>query len=262
MNNYKSKAETIAGLSFRHFSVDAGLHLAQFLVAFVAQFGVVHCIFDDVIRCIIFYFKGAHGLWQLTSVDFDFNGVRSPRQKYWAWLAPIAKRPLAVPLMSHIDVAVALGNHAEVFTFSHVALARHSEQAPSALAFRNGLADLLAGGGVLWLPTLWRQLGDGTGRAERPLEVLLIRALSAGVGVHLGVDDDVDILAAGQHVVEAAESDIIAPTVAAEDPLALLDEAVTEFEELLADVAAAGFHQRDELVGDFLGLEGTITFSK
>jgi len=74
-----------------------------------------------------------------------------------------------------------LGNQAEVFTFSHVALARHSEQAPSALAFRNGLADLLAGGGVLWLPTLWRQLGDGTGRAERPLEVLLIRALSAGV---------------------------------------------------------------------------------
>ena len=45
-----------------------------------------------------------------------------------------------------------------------------------------------------------------------------------------------DILAAGQDVVEAAESDIIAPTVAAEDPLALLDEAVTEFEELLADV--------------------------
>jgi hypothetical protein len=80
------------------------------------------------------------------------------------------------------DVAVALGNHAEVF-----------------------LANLLAGGGVLWLPTLWRQLGDGRG-AERPLEVLLIRALSACVGVHLGVDDnDIDILAAGQDVVETAE---------------------------------------------------------
>ena len=63
-------------------------------------------------------------------------------------------------------------------------------------------------------------------------------------------------------MVETAESDIIAPAVAAEDPLALLDEAVAEFEELLADVAAAGFHQRDELVGDFLGLEGTFTFSK
>jgi hypothetical protein len=59
-------------------------------------------------------------------------------------------------------------------------------------------------------------------------------------------------------VVETAESDIIAPTVAAEDPLALLDEAVTEFEELLADIAAAGLHQRDELVGDFLGAEGVL----
>ena len=52
-------------------------------------------------------------------------------------------------------------------------------------------------------------------------------ALSAGVGVHLSVDDDdVDVLVAGQDVVEAAESDIITPTVTAEDPLALLDEAV------------------------------------
>ena len=122
--------------------------------------------------------------------------------------------------LRHIDVAVALGNHTEVF-----------------------LADLLAAGG---------ELGNSAGRGG-------LRALSAGVGVHLGIDDDdVDILAAGQDVVEAAESDIIAPTVAAEDPLALLDEAVTELEELLADVAAAFLHQRDELVGDFLGLEGVL----
>ena len=92
--------------------------------------------------------------------------------------------------MRHIDVAVALGNHTEVFTFSHVTASRQSKRACSALDFRNGLADLLAAGGVLWLPTLWRQLGDGAGRAERPLEVLLIGALSAGVGVHLGVDYD------------------------------------------------------------------------
>ena len=108
--------------------------------------------------------------------------------------------------MRHIDVAVALGNHTKVFTFSHVALARHSEQAPFALALRNGLADLLTAGGVV-CRRLGRQLGDSAGRAERPLEVLLIRALSAGVahfirfvfircsqplaGVHLGVDNDV-----------------------------------------------------------------------
>ena len=120
--------------------------------------------------------------------------------------------------LRHIDVAVALGNHTKVF-----------------------LADLLAAGS---------KLGDSAGRGG-------LRALSAGVGVHLGVDD-VDILAAGQDVVEAAESDIIAPTVTAEDPLALLDEAVTELEELLADVAAAGLHQRDELVGDFLGAESVL----
>ncbi len=39
-------------------------------------------------------------------------------------------------------------------------------------------------------------------------------------------DDDVDILAAGQDVVEAAESDIIAPAVAAEDTLAVLGPVV------------------------------------
>ena len=49
---------------------------------------------------------------------------------------------------------------------------------------------------------------------------------SSGIEVHLGVNDDVDILAACQDEVEAAESDIIAPTVTAEDPLALLDETV------------------------------------
>ena len=63
-------------------------------------------------------------------------------------------------------------------------------------------------------------------------------------------------------MVQTAESDVIAPAVAAEDSLALLDEAVTEFEELLADIAAAVFHQRDELVGDFLGLEGAFIFSR
>ena len=86
--------------------------------------------------------------------------------------------------LGDIDVAVALGNHTEVF-----------------------LADLLTAGG---------KLGDSTGRGG-------LGALSAGVGVHLGVDDDdVHILAAGQHVVQTAESDIVAPTVAAEDPLAAL----------------------------------------
>ena len=53
--------------------------------------------------------------------------------------------------LRHIDVAVALGNHTEVF-----------------------LANLLAAGG---------ELGDSAGRGG-------LRALSAGVGVHLGVHHD------------------------------------------------------------------------
>ena len=90
--------------------------------------------------------------------------------------------------LRHIDVAVALGNHTEVF-----------------------LANLLAGGG---------ELGDSAGRGG-------LRALSAGVGIHLGVDHhDVDVLAAGQHVVQTAESDVVAPAVSAEDPLALFANAV------------------------------------
>ena len=36
--------------------------------------------------------------------------------------------------------------------------------------------------------------------------------------------------------IETSTGCFFTPTVAAEDPLALLDEAVTEFEELLADV--------------------------
>ena len=104
--------------------------------------------------------------------------------------------------LGDIDVAVALGNHTEVF-----------------------LADLLTRGG---------KLGDSTRGSG-------LRALSAGVGVHLGVDDDdVDVLAAGQHVVQTAESDIVAPTVAAEDPLALLDRLVIGDTHKLSPTSKSG----------------------
>ncbi len=43
--------------------------------------------------------------------------------------------------------------------------------------------------------------------------------LSAGVGVNLGIEDhDVDILTGSDDVVKTAETDIVCPTVAAEDP--------------------------------------------
>ena len=124
----------------------------------------------------------------LTSFDFDFSGVRSLRQKYWAWLAPIAKRPLAVPLMRHIDVAVALGNHTEVF-----------------------LTDLLTAGSELSYSTCGGSLGG----------------LSTGVGVNLGVyNNDVYIFAGSEDVVQTAKADVVSPTVTAEDLLALFDEDV------------------------------------
>ena len=85
--------------------------------------------------------------------------------------------------LGDVDVAVGPGDGAEVL-----------------------LADALAGGG---------ELGDRAagGRLGR---------LTAGVGVHLGVEhEDVDVPAARQDMVEAAEADVVGPPVATDDPDAL-----------------------------------------
>ena len=75
------------------------------------------------------------------------------------------------------------------------------------------LGHVLAGGG---------ELG---GRAERGR----LRLLAAGVRVDLGVEDqDVDVAALGQDVVEAAVADVVGPAVAADDPHALADQVVGE----------------------------------
>ena len=51
--------------------------------------------------------------------------------------------------------------------------------------------------------------------------------LATSVGVDLGVDnEDVDILAGSKDMVESAVADIVGSTVAADDPLAPLDEVV------------------------------------
>ena len=56
-----------------------------------------------------------------------------------------------------------------------------------------------------------------------------LRGLAAGVRVDLGVEhEDVDVAAGGEHVVEAAEADVVGPAVAADDPDALADEGVGE----------------------------------
>jgi hypothetical protein len=65
-----------------------------------------------------------------------------------------------------------------------------------------------------------RELGDGAGGGG-------LGALAAGVGVNLGiVHHDVDVLARGQHVVDAAEGDVVSRAVAAEYPVGFLGEQV------------------------------------
>jgi hypothetical protein len=58
-------------------------------------------------------------------------------------------------------------------------------------------------------------------------------SLSAGVGVNLGIEDqDVDILAGSQSVVQTAEADVVCPAVAAEDPHGLLSEVILILQNL------------------------------
>ena len=66
-------------------------------------------------------------------------------------------------------------------------------------------------------------------------------SLSAGVGVNLGIEDqDVDILAGSDDVVQAAEADVVCPAVAAEDPHGLLGEVILILQDLGLPVSAAG----------------------
>ena len=69
------------------------------------------------------------------------------------------------------------------------------------------------------------RLGFLTGSRElRDLtDVGSLGSLSAGVGVDLGIEDeDVDVFAGGEDMVDAAEADVVSPAVAAEDPDGLL----------------------------------------
>ena len=82
--------------------------------------------------------------------------------------------------LGDIDIAVAHGHHAEVL-----------------------LLDRLAAGG---------KLGDSAGRGR-------LGGLAAGVGIDLGVEDqDVDVFAGSEDVVQSAVTDVIGPAVAADDP--------------------------------------------
>ena len=85
---------------------------------------------------------------------------------------------------------------------------------------------------LLGLLTACRKLCDCTGLGG-------LGGLTAGVRIHLGIEDeDVDILAGCEDVIHAAEADIVSPTVATEDPLALLVEEILLLEDLLRKLRA------------------------
>ena len=90
--------------------------------------------------------------------------------------------------MSDVNVAVTHSHHAEVFL----------------------LRSLAARG----------EFRDRAGRSR-------FTCLSAGVGVNFGIYDEyVDVFALSENVIESAVTDVVSPTVAAEDPDGLLDYAI------------------------------------
>ncbi len=90
--------------------------------------------------------------------------------------------------LSHVDVPVGHGDLAEILL-------------PGRLSARGELGDRRAG----------RRL----------------RRLAAGVRVHLGVHhQDVDVPSGREHMVQAAEADVIGPTVSSNDPNTRLDQSV------------------------------------
>src|ERR1039458_3059979 len=89
--------------------------------------------------------------------------------------------------------------------------------------------------GPVSAPVVHRHHGDvflrdalaASGELRHRAQRRCLRHLSAGVGVNLGIEQqDVDIGVGSQHVIESAESDVIAPAIATDDPDALLDQFV------------------------------------
>ena len=111
--------------------------------------------------------------------------------------------------------AIGLGLEERLGRLRHLGAERHLRDVDVAVHVRQQaqvlLADRLAGGG---------ELGGGAERRR-------LRLLAAGVRVHLGVEHEhVDVAAVREHVVEPAVADVVGPSVAADEPHALLHEVV------------------------------------
>ena len=83
--------------------------------------------------------------------------------------------------------------------------------------------------------------------------------LSAGVGIHLGVhQQDVDVLAHGEHMVQTAVADVVGPAVAAVHPHGLLGHILLALEDLVHDGLLLGrelaiLQQRHQRLGSGSG---------
>ena len=76
-----------------------------------------------------------------------------------------------------------------------------------------------------------RELRDGGNRGG-------LGSLASGVGIDFRIEDeDVHVAAAGQHVVDTAEADIIRPSVAADDEDHLVGEVVLQLIDLAKELA-------------------------
>ena len=91
---------------------------------------------------------------------------------------------------------------------------------------------------LLHLFTSSSKLGNRTGRSR-------LGGLAAGVGVNLGIEDqDVNILAGSDNMIQAAEADVVSPAVAAEDPDGFLSEEIFIWRISLAIVGSRSSFQR------------------
>ena len=99
----------------------------------------------------------------------------------------------------------------------------------------------------------------GSGELSDLAQVRGLGGLAAGVGVDLGVEDeDVDVVARSQDVVQATEADVVGPAVAAEDPEGLLGEVSLVGEDRLGSVAAALLELGNVGSGSGLGGLGVV----
>ena len=107
------------------------------------------------------------------------------------------------------------------------------------------LADTLAGSG---------KLGDGAERSS-------LGRLATGVGVNFGIEDeDIDVLAGSDNVVETAVTDVVRSTVATDNPLRTFNEEGLQTVDGSASRAfvLGSFNHRDDLVGQFFRLLGVV----